>query len=95
MMINLGALNSRMKDFFDIWRLMQHGFDGEALYNAVSQTIISRSTEVILFSELEKELNESPENNYSGLLFWETHKFLRQKDLTYYYRKFRLLLRRY
>ena len=74
---------------------MQHGFDGEALYKAVSQTIISRSTEVILFSELEKELNESPENNYSGLLFWENHKFLRQKVLTYYYRKFRLLLRRF
>ena len=24
---------------------------------------------MILFSELEKELNESPENNYSGLFF--------------------------
>lgn len=58
-MIHLGALNSRMKDFYDIWRLMQHGFDGRELSRAVSQTIISRSTEVISFSELERELNES------------------------------------
>jgi len=58
-MIHLGALNSRMKDFYDIWRLMQHGFDGSELSRAVSQTIISRSTEVISFSELERELNES------------------------------------
>ena len=68
-MINLGALNSRMKDFYDIWRLMQHGFDGEALYKAVSQTIISRSTEVILFSELEKELNESPDKQLQWTAF--------------------------
>lgn len=58
-MIQLGVLNSRMKDFYDIWRLMQRNFNGRTLYRAVSQTIINRDTEVISFSELERELIES------------------------------------
>lgn len=58
-MIQLGVLNSRMKDFYDIWRLMQRDFNGKALYRAVNHTIINRDTEVISFYELERELNES------------------------------------
>lgn len=43
-MIQLGALNSRMKDFYDIWRLMQRDFNGRTLCRAVNQTIINRDT---------------------------------------------------
>lgn len=58
-MLHLGELNSRMKDFYDIWRLRQHAFEGEVLYKAVSQTLKNRSTEAIPFAVLEKELNQS------------------------------------
>ena len=67
-MIQLGALNSRMKDFYDIWRFMQRDFNGKTLYRAVSQTIVNRGTEVIPFSELERELNESGDKQ----LQWST-----------------------
>ena len=58
-MLQLGELNSRMKDFYDIWRLRRHAFEGEALYKAISQTLKNRSTEAIPFAVLEKELNQS------------------------------------
>ena len=35
-MVKLGELNSRMKDFFDIWSLAASGsFDGEVLAEAI------------------------------------------------------------
>lgn len=46
-MVKLGILNSRMKDFFDIWLLSrQFAFDGEALANAIGTTFRKRDTEV-------------------------------------------------
>ncbi|MFH1537614.1 MAG: nucleotidyl transferase AbiEii/AbiGii toxin family protein, partial [bacterium] len=46
-MAKLGARNSRMKDFFDIWLLSrQFDFDGNALAEAVKKTFASRGTTV-------------------------------------------------
>lgn len=44
-MITLGALNSRMKDFYDIWLLSrQFEFDGTALAEAIRLTLENRGT---------------------------------------------------
>lgn len=46
-MVNLGELNSRMKDFYDIWLLSrQHKFRLENLKGAVGRTFAKRGTEV-------------------------------------------------
>ncbi len=46
-MVKLGSLNSRMKDFFDIWFLSRHfDFDGPKLSMAFSKTFKRRKTEV-------------------------------------------------
>jgi len=43
--IKLGAINSRMKDFYDIWLLSrQFDFDGILLAEAISQTLCRRGT---------------------------------------------------
>lgn len=47
-MVSLGTLNSRMKDFYDVWLLArQRDFDGPTLLSAVTKTFERRSTEVI------------------------------------------------
>ncbi len=44
-MVHLGLLNSRMKDFFDLWFLATHfEFDGELLVRAVKATFERRGT---------------------------------------------------
>ena len=61
-MVHLGSLNSRMKDFYDVWRLSQQfDFDNSVLGEAIKQTFDNRGTEVIPFDELKAELlgNES------------------------------------
>ncbi len=46
-MVKLGELNSRMKDFFDIWLLAKTGeFQGLELSEAVAQTFSRRGTEL-------------------------------------------------
>ena len=46
-MVKLGILNSRMKDFFDIWLLSrQFGFNGRTLSDAIRETFSHRETEV-------------------------------------------------
>lgn len=46
-MVKLGILNSRMKDFFDIWTLSRKfSFDGSILSNAVKTTFETRGTPV-------------------------------------------------
>jgi hypothetical protein len=46
-MVKLGSLNSRMKDFFDIWFLSRNfDFDGPKLSMAISKTFNRRKTEV-------------------------------------------------
>ena len=44
-MVVLGTLNSRMKDFFDLWLLAQHfNFEGRTLQDAIMQTFSRRNT---------------------------------------------------
>jgi hypothetical protein len=46
-MVKLGELNSRMKDFFDVWLLSrQFDFDGQTLATAVGKTFANRGTEL-------------------------------------------------
>jgi predicted nucleotidyltransferase component of viral defense system len=46
-MVKLGALNSRMKDFFDIWLLSrQFDFEGQRLAAAVEKTFFTRRTNI-------------------------------------------------
>ena len=46
-MVKLGTLNSRMKDFYDIWLLSrQFDFDGSMLAQAVNATFVNRRTAV-------------------------------------------------
>ncbi len=55
-MIKLGAINSRMKDFYDIWLLSQQfSFNGDELLHAIKATFERRGTslpsEITAFSE--------------------------------------------
>lgn len=46
-MVKLGQLNSRMKDFFDVWLLSrQFDFDGAILATALQKTFANRKTEI-------------------------------------------------
>lgn len=46
-MVKLGVLNSRLKDFFDIWLLSrQFDFDGPVLATAITETFSNRGTEI-------------------------------------------------
>ena len=59
-MVHLGSLNSRMKDFYDIWRMSQQfNFKGTDLCAAISRTFGRRETAVIEFDELITELLDS------------------------------------
>ena len=47
-MVKLGLLNSRMKDFYDIWLLSrQFDFDGAKLATAIEKTFAHRGTVVV------------------------------------------------
>ena len=70
-MVHLGSLNSRMKDFYDVWRLSrQFEFDDSVLSEAIKQTFDNRGTELIPFGELKAELleNETLEKLWSAFL---------------------------
>jgi len=46
-MVKLGILNSRMKDYFDLWVLSRHsGFDGAVLARAIRATFARRGTDI-------------------------------------------------
>jgi hypothetical protein len=48
-MVKLGALNSRMKDFYDIWMLSRaFDFKGETLTEAVEETFETRNTPITI-----------------------------------------------
>ena len=52
-MVKLGALNSRMKDFFDIWLLSRlFEFTGETLVSAISSTFKTRNTDISRYSSV-------------------------------------------
>jgi len=47
-MIKLGILNSRMRDFFDIWLLSrQFEFEGQTLSSAIRKTFAQRGTDIL------------------------------------------------
>ena len=47
-MIKLGILNSRMKDFYDIWLISRmFDFKGEDLVNAIHKTFKNRKTDIV------------------------------------------------
>jgi predicted nucleotidyltransferase component of viral defense system len=62
-MINLGELNSRMKDFYDIFRLLQsEKYDTGILSDAISETFKTRSSEIptehaVLLPEFGRDTN--------------------------------------
>lgn len=52
-MVKIGAINSRMKDFYDIWLISrQFDFKGEILKKALKQTFTHRKTELPKTSKL-------------------------------------------
>jgi len=70
-MVYVGSLNSRMKDFYDIWRMSQQfDFRSEVLCEAVRGTFQNRDTEVIEFDYLVTELigNANFEKQWSAFL---------------------------
>lgn len=47
-LVSLGILNSRMKDYFDIWTLSrQFNFDGLVLTDAIMKTFSNRGTKIV------------------------------------------------
>ena len=69
-MIHLGELNSRMKDFFDVWRLSQlHSFDARTLSEAIRVTLDNRKTEVVVFEDLKQELLRSNDKQVMWIAF--------------------------
>lgn len=70
-MIKLGRVNSRMKDFYDVWLLSQHfSFDAEVLSSAIRGTLEKRKTEVMDFDSLRSEIleNHNVEKQWSAFL---------------------------
>lgn len=56
-MVHLGTLNSRMKDFYDIWRMSQQfTFHGNVLGEAIRRTFGNRKTEIVSLGDLIVEL---------------------------------------
>ncbi len=59
-MVHLGSLNSRMKDFYDVWRMSQQfNFRSDVLRESITGTFRNRDTHVISFDELSAVLLES------------------------------------
>ena len=69
-MMHLGSLNSRMKDFYDIWRMSrQFDFEGKTLAEAIQLTFNNRGTEFVVFGNLARELLESEDIKTQWLAF--------------------------
>ncbi len=69
-MLHLGELNSRMKDFFDVWRLSRlHSFNARILSEAIRATLENRKTDVVAFGELQQELLASNEKQAQWTAF--------------------------
>ncbi|EKD29168.1 MAG: hypothetical protein ACD_79C00027G0002 [uncultured bacterium] len=79
-MIKLGLLNSRMKDFYDIWLIMQQfDFVGKNLLEALKRTFRHRKTDlpkkIPFFDE------EIYDENSDRQILWKT--FLKKNDIKY------------
>ncbi|MBI4249431.1 MAG: nucleotidyl transferase AbiEii/AbiGii toxin family protein [Elusimicrobia bacterium] len=70
-MVKLDMLNSRMKDFYDIWLLAQQfDFDGENLREAVAKTFANRKTGMSTEpTALSKEFSENAEKRTQWTAF--------------------------
>jgi len=68
-MLHLGALNSRLKDFYDIWVLSKQSFNGSDLQTAIENTLLNRGTEIFAFSELKNELLDSQDKQAQWTAF--------------------------
>ncbi len=63
-MVHLGRLNSRMKDFYDVWLCArQYDFDGRSLVFAIQQTFSNRGTRPTKFSDIQKEVHNNDNLN--------------------------------
>jgi len=70
-MVQLGELNSRMKDFFDVWLLAtSHAFDGATLSAAITHTFVHRdiplSRDAVCFT---KAFGNSPDKQMQWQAF--------------------------
>lgn len=75
-MVKLGKLNSRMKDFFDIWLLSRYfSFDQAILAKALTLTFAQRET------EMDTSVVFSPEFSVLKQLQWEA--FRKRQKLSY------------
>lgn len=71
-MVHFGGLNSRFKDFYDIWRLArQQAFDGEDLQTSIEKTLANRSTDVVPFESVQDELLQSGNSEAQWKAFLE------------------------
>ncbi len=69
-MLHLGELNSRLKDFFDVWRLSRlHSFDARILSEAIRSTLENRKTNVVAFEKLREELLNSSDKQAQWTAF--------------------------
>ena len=77
-MVKLGLLNSRMKDFYDIWLMMhQFDFDGSKLTEALRRTFAYRKTDVPEGKKLlAKEIYDEKSDRQS---LWKA--FLNKEDI--------------
>ena len=79
-MVTLGQLNSRMKDFYDIWLLMrQFDFEGASLQEALRRTFIHRKTNLPTKRPLFAE--EIYDEKSDRQTLWAA--FLRKNDITH------------
>ncbi len=70
-MVYLGSINSRMKDFYDIWLLSRHfDFDGKILAGAVKATFEHRRTPIeAVPTALTPEFSNESENVFRWMAF--------------------------
>ena len=74
-MVTLGILNSRMKDFFDVWMLATHfPFDGALLCQAIRATFLRRGT--ILSTDIPLALQSAFAADSTKMIQWQA--FLRK-----------------
>lgn len=78
-MIKLGPLNSRMKDFYDIWLMIrQFDFSGANITGAISETFKHRKTDLPVGNRLfAREIYDVKSDRQ---ILWET--FLRKRGIT-------------
>ena len=70
-MIRFGELNSRMKDFFDVWLLArQYDFKGEILSAAIGKTFKFRGCVIPPWEDCFSRRGSSERNKPPGRLSW-------------------------